>query len=414
MSKQYLYIPCDTQDWEVWVFNPAAKGQMSAPVLDRILPDAAQNPPDGIVMALPVSQCLLLPIWVSAADPALHTQMFRAQLEKRGLPVRNGFVFSYTTVCSIDHRVLGSVTLLPSDFPDALCIPKAKSYVIAADLLPLPENQIVLWRERGHLVLVGTRGCEPVYAQVLARHPGENCLTVSMVREIRMIQWVLMQEQVVETVSGVTLWGEWTTSEAAGGELNLPIHISPRPGPAASRIVAAMSRPPLLPLPLQAAQVTVDRREKKIRLALIAAVGYVGLILLIAFYLHLEQAKAAKLMIAVNRDRPAADTLSRTVASWRAMEPAINPRLYIIEQFYQSASVLPGAGVRFDSFETQQTTIKIHGTARNAPTVFRFVERLKKNPSLSDYQWKMGQPKLQKDDTAEFKLEGTLRYGPSK
>ena len=94
MSKQYLYIPDAGQDWEVWVFNPAGKGQMSTPVLDRILPDAAQNPPDGIVMALPVSQCLLLPIWVTDADPALHPQMFRAQLEKRGLPVRNGFVFS--------------------------------------------------------------------------------------------------------------------------------------------------------------------------------------------------------------------------------------------------------------------------------------------------------------------------------
>jgi len=119
-------------------------------------------------------------------------------------------------------------------------------------------------------------------------------------------------------------------------------------------------------------------------------------------------------MTSVDRDKPVADMLAKTVASWRAMEPAINPKLYVIEQFYQCASVMPGAGVRFGTFETQGTTIKVNGTARNAPTAFRFVERLKHNKSLSDYQWKLGQPKLQKDDTAEFKIEGTLRYGPSK
>ena len=335
-------------------------------------------------------------------------------MEKRGLPTRNGLVFDYSTVASGDNRTLAIVTILPADFPDALCIAKAKSYVTTAAILPLPDNRIVLWRERDHLVLAVTRGGDPVYAQVLVRHTQDFRFTDQVVREIRNIQLALKMEQVIDSIAGVTLWGEWPRGVDALKLLHLPVNTAPRPAPAAERILAATTRSTLLPLPLQAARVTLSKRDRNLRLAIIAVAGYLALILLLAIYTHSVQARAAKLMVSVNRDKPVADTLEKTVASWRAMEPAIDPKLYAIEQFYQCASVLPGAGVRFDTFETQGTTIKINGIARNAPTVFRFVDRLKKNKALSDYQWKMGQPKLQKDDTAEFKIEGTLRYGPAK
>lgn len=92
--------------------------------------------------------------------------------------------------------------------------------------------------------------------------------------------------------------------------------------------------------------------------------------------------------------------------AWRTLEPAVDPKFYAITQFHEVVGALPPVGVRLISFELKGDLMTIRGMARNAPEVFRFVETLKQHEKLPRYHWKVGQPRVLKDDTAEFKIEG--------
>lgn len=418
MSKQVLLTPAAGLDWEVWAVNGQGSKKSNGDLrFERTVTDAemSTNSPSQAIVALPVSQCLMLPIWLTSSDPGLYREMILAQLEKRGLPIRSGLVFDYSVVAEVENRSLVRVTMLPADFPDALCIARAKTYISSACVLPFPENQIVLWRERNQLVLAVTRGCDAIYIQVISRRSeGSTPLPSGIQQDLHSIRLALEMDQVVPEIAGITLWGGFPEFESALKPLKLPLQQGTRPSPDAGCLALAASKSELLPLPLQTARSTRSRRDRNIRIAIVAAVAYVLLVCMLWIYLHSVQVKAARVMELVTRDKPSADKLEQTAACWRVIEPAVNPKLYAIEQFYQCASDLPGAGVRFETFETLGTTIRIKGTARNAPTVFRFVERLEKNKGLSNYRWKLGQPKLKNDDTADFKIEGMLSYGPVK
>jgi len=414
MTRQLLLTPCAGPDWEVWALRgPGGKG---TPHFEQTAADPAACAGSGgssasAIVALPLGQCLTFPIWLTGTGPAmddLFEPMILSQLEKRGLAPRGGAVFGYETVAKTESRTLVRVTLLPPDFPEALCFPKADGYLTSADVLPLPENRIVLWHERHNLVLAVTRGNEPVYTQVLSRNAQ---ITPEVAREIHTIRLALEAEEAVGRIAGITLWGEFPGSGVSLKPLDLPVEEAERPVPDGGRAVAAAARLRLLPPSLKAGRLARSRQARFVRGGVIAVAGYIALALLLWVYLKSLQSRVAVLARGVTRDKPVATELERTAAAWRAIEPAVNPRLYAIEEFYQCVSALPPVGVRFTSFETKGTGIRLKGTARNATAVFNYANALRKADGLSDYRWKPGQPRLQKDDTAEFKIEGSLRYG---
>ena len=415
MSKQSLLCPAVGPGWDVWTFKNARRAGQEQPSLSQTAVDPAVAAQSGtqIVVALPVSQCLTFSVWLPSSDPSLHGEMIFSQIERRGLATRgrDETVLDHCVVASVEDRVLVRVTVLAGEVPAALCLSNAQSFAVSPSVFALPENQFVLWQEHNQLVLAANRGGALVYAQVLSRSAE---LSPQIAQQINSIRLALEMERSVERIVGVTLWGDFSEAQNSLAGLNLPVYAEQRPVPSGSCIAAVASRAGLLPLPLQALRRSRSRQNQNIRTALFAGAAYLAIVWLLWAYLGSLQKNQADLLASMANDGPIATELGRTAACWRAIEPAVNPKLYAIEQFYQCANVLPPAGIRFSSFETLGTDIRMKGIARNAATVFRLVEDLKRNPGLSGYQWKMGQPKLQKDDSAEFKLEGSLSYGKAK
>ena len=415
MSRHHLVIfPAPGLEWELWACAGWRRG-LSELAFHQTTTDpagAAKNA-TGVVVALPVSQCLTFSTWLPGADSSLFADMVFSQIERRGLAARgrDELAFEYAVLAEEDGRTLVRITLLSADFPEALCLPNAKAFVVSPTLLPLPENQLIIWQERNQLVLAASRGRELVHTQVLSRG---NQPLAELAGDIQAIRVSLELERTVERFSGITLWGEFQDAAQALAALKLPIRTESRPAPSSERVKVVTAQPGLLPAPLRVARVASADRNRSIRFALAAAAAYALLVWGLWSYLHSLQSKRDGIAVSMASDGPMAAELGRTAGCWRAIEPAVNPRLYPIEQFYQCTTALPPAGIRFSVFETMGTDIRIKGIARNAPTLFRFVDDLKRNPEFANYQWKMGQPKLQKDDSAEFKLEGTLSYGQVK
>lgn len=422
IRQHTLVAPGPDLDWEVWASGAPGGGEALRLVQKAVDPaSGAASSGSRAIVAVPICESLTFAFWLVQAEASLYEPMILSQLEKRGLASRGGMetVFDYAVLAQEEGRVLVRVTLLPRSFPAALSFPKAQRYIVSADILPLPENGITLWRERGSLVLAATRGPELVYTQVLDRSAGSSPAQIAL--EIASIRLALELEQVVESIKRVTLWGEfpeWSGAEVAQPDwelLRLPVEmVAAVPAPSVSHIKVASERSRLLPLPLQEAQRVRLERNRLIRFGTIAAGGYVAFVFLLWAYLHFLQNKGVRMEAALTRDKPVASALERTAASWRAIEPAVNPNLYAIEQYYQCSSALPEVGIRLSSFEARGPVIRIRGTGRSAMEIYKYLKNLRKNRSLANYRWTVAQPKLKQDDTADFQIEGKLTYGSSK
>ncbi|MEI6350150.1 MAG: hypothetical protein WCP06_03480 [Verrucomicrobiota bacterium] len=416
MSRHTLVIfPAPGPEWELWACNGPRRGGLSEPVFRETTndPAAAAKSATGVIVALPVSQCLTFSTWLPGSDASLFADMVFSQIERRGLATRarGELVFDYAVITQEDGRPLVRITLLAADFPEALCLRNAKAFLISPALLALAENQIIIWQEQNQLILAASRDGELVHTQVLSR---DNQLLPEMAGDIQAVRVSLELERTVEQINGITLWGDFQNAEQSLASLKLPIIRASRPAPSSKCIAGAAAKSGLLPGPLRATRAASADRARSLRLGLGSLAAYAILVWMLWIYLHSLRVKRDQLAASMASDGPIATELGRTAACWRAIEPAVNPKLYAIEQFYQCSRTLPPAGIRFSIFETMGTDIRMKGIARNAPTLYRFVDELKRNRELSSYQWKMGQPKLQKDDSAEFKLEGSLTYGKAK
>lgn len=412
MSKQTLLFPTAAGDWEIRAlqgsggaasFSPAAAPAKTAADPAR----AAIAAGNRAIVALPVSQCVILPFWLTEAAPELYEAMILAQLEKRGLASRRGEppVFDTRIAAQAGGRVLVRVRLLPVDFPDALCFPKVHAYVAGADLLPLPEGRLVLWRERGAVVLAVARGGETVYTQILSR---SGRITQETALELRAIRFALETEGIVEAIDGVTLWGDFPEGTGCLELLKLPVQQGERPAPDPARAAAAASRSGIVPRPVRRERAQRARRGRLRRFALLGAAAYVALVLLLCLHLRSLRGQALTLRQSVEADQPAASELERTAAAWRMVESAVNPKQYALEVFRLCSEALPSVGIRFTGFEIKGQTIQIRGVARSAPELFQYVNTLKRNRRLARHAWKVSQPRVFQNNTVEFKISGGM------
>lgn len=402
MSKRTLIFPAASPEWEVW------RGTRAQMMLERRVQDPALAAVEAPGIGLPASELLLFALWLNTRDATLFEGLIRSQLEKRGLVSRSGSapVFDYQIVTEDEGRTLVRVSLLPVNFPPSLALSQAQFYAAAGDLLPLPEHRMILWMERRQLILAVTRGDEMVYQQVLGHGA---VLTAAIVAEMGALRFALEAEGVMRKLVGITLW-QSPEEPITGGEclaaLGLPVEEAERPAPAVPRVERAASRARLLPAPVQAARRAKARKERWTRYAAIAGAVYVGFVFLLwAWQLQLKR-KAAALGELVQADQPAAAMLERSAAAWRVLESAVDPRTYALEQFHQATAVLPAVGMRFTAFELKGDTITIRGTARNAPEIYKYVEALRKHREMPSYYWRVTPPRVLRDDTAEFRIEG--------
>jgi Tfp pilus assembly protein PilN len=97
---------------------------------------------------------------------------------------------------------------------------------------------------------------------------------------------------------------------------------------------------------------------------------------------------------------------------WNALRAAIDPSTYPLDLLAAVAAPTEGGKVRLTNFNMEQGRLQISGEATDVTQAYAFIEQLKKNPLLQEYDWTAGQPQLAGKNIVKFDMEGT-RAGTS-
>jgi hypothetical protein len=305
----------------------------------------------------------------------------------------------YRVVESQETRTLAVATVLQPDFPTELAFERALRFEPSALTLPLPKDQLIIWREKERLVVCATRGKEPIDFQVLSDRELSEAATL----ELKCIVLQLEAQQLCERLSGVTLWGEFSVEEInrAQDVLGLPVSSQGLPAP-----ILPAHHFKLLPEKVALLHARkLRRRQVRGFIAALAAL-YVLILAALAGYIGWETIKVNKLRDQLKGQTPTVSEIQQTADRWRQVEWAVNPKLFPVELLYQVSGLLPPDGLRLTSFDLQNGKVLIGGEASTAPGAFKFAEDIKANPALQMFNWQMPSPILRPDGRAEFTVEG--------
>jgi hypothetical protein len=393
--SQLSLVRCMNGNWELWNF-PASKRAQFVRRLEN--PKAAGG---QVIVALPLRQTVSYATWVPTADREVVPEMVQLQLEKRGL------VQKQNAASSLDVRILEvqeeralvlAIVLLPDLAPE-LAIENAVRFEPEPYTLPIPQDRLIIWRERQRLAMTISRGRDPIHFQVLSTEEVSD----ESVNEIRCILLQLESQHLINELLGLAIWGEFTDEEVERLQQGLALKTFRESVPPPS-LPATASK--LLP-----AQVSVlhekARRRRRIRRLFAAAAGiYLLGILGIIAYIFWQQSRISQLQNQLTADLPTVTAVQGTADQWRKVEWAVDPKLYAVELLNQVASLLPEQGMRLTAFQIEKGKVIIRGEASTAAGAFKFNEDIKQNAALKIFQWEMKSPSLRPDGRAEFIIEG--------
>ena len=393
--SQLSLVRCMNGNWELWNF-PASRRAQFVRRLEN--PKAAGG---QVIVALPLRQTVSYATWVPTGDREVVPEMVQLQLEKRGL------VQKQNAASSLDVRILEvqeeralvlAIVLLPDLAPE-LAIENAVRFEPEPYTLPIPQDRLIIWRERQRLAMTISRGRDPIHFQVLSTEEVSD----ESVNEIRCILLQLESQHLINELLGLAIWGEFTDEEVERLQQGLALKTFRESVPPPS-LPATASK--LLP-----AQVSVlhekARRRSRIRRLIAAAAGiYLLGILGIIAYIFWQQSRISQLQNQLTADLPTVTAVQGTADQWRKVEWAVDPKLYSVELLNQVASLLPQQGMRLTAFQIEKGKVIIRGEASTAAGAFKFNEDIKQNAALKIFQWEMKSPSLRPDGRAEFIIEG--------
>lgn len=400
VNRRQLIYPGPT-GWVALARDPAAG--KSSDALEALEIESPKAAPTGAPtdLLLPTVALVAVPLWLQGDDSTLFDGMIPLQLEKRGVrPGSDPVPVRWRKVAEADGRTLILATTLAQPVDPALELPEAESFEPYISNIPLPPDHLVLHAELGHVVASCTRGQQLAWFQVL----GGDSANADTLLELRCMLLQLAAEGVLGPLKGVLSYiplspeAEATLNSIVGIR---PTHAElPRPKPPTKDL-------DLLPPPVAAARIRASRRGQIRKALAIAALLYLLLVAGAAGYLGVRYARIASLQREVASTSTQVSEAKDTAARWRALEPAIQPALYPLEQLYRAAKYLPPEGVRFTLLEQRGDSILIRGEAKNAPAAFKLFEDIKGSADWVGYTWQMPKPKLLPNGSAQFQMEGS-------
>ncbi len=345
-------------------------------------------------------------------EEALHESMLLAQVDKRGLAAKGAALIDYERLAH-DKRGDTFAVRVASELPPDWIVPTAAGYTLSAALrTPSPvrsspnETGASLWREHGRLVLGLFVGDSPALVQVLGGkpEPGE-----ALASEVNLILLGLGGERLFAHAPPTELVLYLDGIEAEGlaafrSALSLPVRVEPPRPPARGE-----ARPRLLP-----AEVSRHRRRRRAaarNLSLMAA----GLVVYaVAGVWVRNEAQATRREIASLEQRiaivePDVERVQLAEERWRALAPAFDKDLFPVVQLSRITSALPGSGVVVRQYRTTGRQIRLRGQARDVQLANRLLEDLQSMEGFERYEWSMPNPKVERNNTATFEIEGKLK-----
>jgi hypothetical protein len=392
---QISLVRCMNGNWELWNFPASRRAQF----VRRI--ESPKSVGGQVVVALPLRQTVSYATWVPTVDKQVVPEMVQLQLEKRGLVQRQSIASSLDVrILEVqEERSLVLATVLLPDLAPELAVENAVRFEPEPFTLPLPQDRLMVWRERQRLAVTISRGRDPIHFQVLSAEEVSD----ESVNEIRCILLQLESQHMINELLGLAIWGDFTDEEVERLQHGLALKTFRESLPPPS-LPATPSK--LLPL-----QVSVlhekARRRRRIRRIIAAAVGvYLLGILTIIGYIFWQQNRIAQLQDQLDAERPTVTAIQGTADQWHKVEWAVDPKLYAVELLHQVADLLPPQGMRLTAFQIEKGKLILRGEASTAAAAFKFDEDIKQNAALKLFRWDMKSPSLRPDGRAEFIIEG--------
>jgi hypothetical protein len=392
---QLSLVRCMNGNWELWNF-PASK---RAQFVRRI--ESPKTVGGHIVIALPLRQTVSYATWVPTADRQVVPEMVQLQLEKRGLVQRQ------TADSSVDVRILEvqeerslalAIVLLPDLAPE-LAVENAVRFEPEPFTLPLPQDRLIVWRERQRLAVTISRGRDPIHFQVLSAEEVSD----ESVNEIRCILLQLESQHMINQLLGLAVWGNFTDAEVELLQQGLGLKTFRESLPPPSLPTTASK---LLPPQVSVLHEKARRRRRIRRLIAAAAGAYLLAVLAIIGYIFWQQHRITELQSQLSAEHPTVAAIQGTADQWRKVEWAVDPKMYAVELLHQVADLLPPQGMRLTAFQIEKGKLIIRGEASTAAAAFKFNEDIKQNAALKQFRWDMKSPSLRPDGRAEFIVEG--------
>lgn len=402
MSHSSLALPAPDRGWIL-----CSGGSETARGAD--LPALVGGRDDRLV-ALPAAAVSTFLADLPPVEEALHESMILAQVDKRGLAGKGSPLVDYERLARSDRGDTFAVRVVPELSPGWI-VPTAAGYTLSAALhaptlarAASPDaTGASLWLEHGRFVLGLFVGGIPALVQVLGGKPE---LGKALASEVNLILLGLKGEHLFEQTPPAELalfLGETDPERLAEfrAALSLPVRVeSPLP-PAKGE-----ARPRLLP-----AEVSRHRRRRRAvarNLALLA-IGLVAYA--VAGVWIWKEAQATKREIASLEHRiaivqPDVERVQLAEERWRALEPAFDKDLFPVVQLSRITSALPGSGVVLRQYRTTGRQIRLRGQARDVQLANRLLEDLQSMDGFGRYEWRMPNPKVERNNTATFEIEG--------
>jgi hypothetical protein len=392
---QVSLVRCMNGSWELWNFPASKRAQFVRKI------DSPKGVAGHVVVALPLRQTVSYATWVPTADRKVVPEMVQMQLEKRGLLQRQN------VSSSLDVRILEvqeerslalGIVLLPDLAPE-LAMANAVRFEPEPFTLPLPQDRLIVWRERQRLAVTISRGRDPIHFQTLSAEEVSD----ESVNEIRCILLQLESQHMINELLGLAIWGDFTDEEVARLQQGLGLKTFRESVPPPS-LPATTSR--LIPPQVSVLHEKARRRRRVRRIIALAAGLYLLGILAFIAYIFWQQDRITQLQNQLSADLPTVTAVQGTADQWRKVEWAVDPKLYAVELLHQVAGLLPEMGMRLTSFQIEKGKVVLHGEASTAAAAFKFNEDIKQNAALKLFKWDMKSPSLRPDGRAEFIIEG--------
>ena len=395
--------------WERW--KPSGDGYQLSEKVATADGGSAASFKEIQVYGFPVTAAYAIPIWASTADEDLLGSVVDMQLEKLGMRPETiaGKLIDYTVVDREEAQTLTLATVLDSSFKHELPKGGAREFEASPALFYLPENQLVLWKELGKLVVAITRRDMLVYFQGLTA----SRVDAGVVHELNCLIMQLGMQKVVEQIDGVTLWTndiDEGVSDLLSETFECKVLHQKRPAP-----VLPLKHSTLLPTEVALDRIEAKKRQKIKNALLMAGLVYcaVAAFFVARYLIDLREVNELKRVAATKQHY--FDLVPRVQRMWGVAMETMDVDRYPIEIFYRVTEALRGLGaldqVNFDSFNISSDKVAIAGMAKDAATAIRYQQKIQDHKDLQDFEWKIPSPTPDKrTGRVRFMINGERNY----
>ena len=399
----------EPESWERWLISV---GKVPELVASDSLPPSL----GGHLIALPSSTLFSWPLWI--ADTGESLELVRLELAGRHL-LKRGMEESLAILPILHRKERQLVLAVARDTPFPMeSLPPdwkgATRFELPARLLKgASENDLIIWNEWGALHMAFYRDGKPVWfcGVRLGELSGVIYRTSLRLLAEEVLEYLpknILLEGLSEGLA-VECASELTRSFPSARMTSLPLSRS-----------SAMSppEPPLDDFDLPPTEASLERqrlkrRQRLLTLGVVGALLYLLLLVWGAGDLFIRQTALKRLRQEIARVESPALQAQKESTRWRELRPVIDPSTYALDLLAAVAAPTDGGKVRLTLFALDRGRLRLSGEATDVTQAYSFIEKLKQNPLLQEYNWNAGQPQLAGKNSVRFDMEGTRPDTPN-